>query len=1332
MKLKKMNKILIIFCLILAMISGLIWNYLSSEQFANLVNQQINSNISKIPGLKLSIKKIQPLLFPPGLELSKIEVKYQQEPSTQFQLISDKVEVAFNLFDFFTKKVSINFIKIKDGSFSYLSQTKTQKVTAEQVSEQIKSISQKLLSLSKILPVKVDNLFVEKLNLLVDSELMSLNLLEFKVLNKKIVSNLELDFISGILSQKINYIHGSVIITEQKITLSNFRAYGAERNALINGEYSLSDDTYQGHGRFESNLKNIHNELSFSDIGKIYNGAADVIFSIGGKYSKYRIDSEIVLEDVKSDFINIDKLTSQLIYESDRSLRLSNVVIQENAGKLDVLNEFTIYDFIKREFIPEDVRLKAHRFQIKNILTYVQDSMSPLNAEITGILNFKLNKNGFSVDVKEDVQLDRVDVVISEDSAIKIESIKLQNSLFELNQKTFYMNVGILIDDGKMAFEGKIDSKALAIIGSAEKINLEKFDKFAFLKMKGSASFNIAFTGTPDSTQMDANLKFTNYTLEDFYLGEGRAHILFNFSDLNLLIPTLVGKVGVSNYTGQANLNLDKMIIKSSNIQFKDSSLSDILLFHAPISKSLNAYKNDVLGLLNLKYSVTGEMEVKKLSVNGSINADGISVFNEYFNSIKSSFEFKDFSLSAPSISIKKDNNYANAKLSYDLNSELFNFQINGGPFQMQRLAIYAKTPLKLESDFKFNVNYKSIGNDFEINSDVEMMNTRYETRSIPNSRILINYSKNKIAGDINLFDEYKINCNIELQNKNRSKCKLKLISDNLENVLGGLLGANIRQQDFDGEVDINGDFSFNYPNWSTLSTSLNLNKFFLRREDVSILIDKAVAFNIVNGQISKVKEIFTGNNANIAFHFSGDLATSYDFGISTTFKSSILSLISPKILRANGLLTVDAFLEDRKTLELPRVNIKSDDLEISIDQLPLNIKKAVFDSYYQSGTLHIKKLQADLDSGKFSANGSLTLEFPYPNISMNFQLEQAKINLFEFADTIFSGKGTITGSQAPYYLSGDVLLNRALVKSLPDTVSKAASNINNNPYLPRSSEMNLNSLLRLNLALKTQTPINFINNLMDMGMSADVLLQGPVTSPRAQGIVQIVPRKSKVYFKNSEYIITRGDMLFNFERSIENPEIDVSAQTNINNYVVKVRTFGALDSINFDFASEPPLSQQDILSLVAFGYTDDVSQRLSDVDRQNLSSIGVGQFLFGQLQINQKLKQSLGVELNLGTQFEMQSTSLLNARTSDGDSSGRVRSATKIQLKKQLSEEMELSVSSTLGGSIGQRQSMNLNYNINRNTSLEGIYEIKSNDEGEEDIIDKSVGADVKFKWSF
>jgi translocation and assembly module TamB len=40
-------------------------------------------------------------------------------------------------------------------------------------------------------------------------------------------------------------------------------------------------------------------------------------------------------------------------------------------------------------------------------------------------------------------------------------------------------------------------------------------------------------------------------------------------------------------------------------------------------------------------------------------------------------------------------------------------------------------------------------------------------------------------------------------------------------------------------------------------------------------------------------------------------------------------------------------------------------------------------------------------------------------------------------------------------------------------------------------------------------------------------------------------------------------------------------------------------------------------------------------------------------------------------------------------------------QVKKQLSEALELSVSSTVGGSITQRQSMNLNYNIKKNITL-------------------------------
>jgi translocation and assembly module TamB len=80
----------------------------------------------------------------------------------------------------------------------------------------------------------------------------------------------------------------------------------------------------------------------------------------------------------------------------------------------------------------------------------------------------------------------------------------------------------------------------------------------------------------------------------------------------------------------------------------------------------------------------------------------------------------------------------------------------------------------------------------------------------------------------------------------------------------------------------------------------------------------------------------------------------------------------------------------------------------------------------------------------------------------------------------------------------------------------------------------------------------------------------------------------------------------------------------------------------------------------------------------------------------------------------------------------GRTRSATKIELKKKLDEALNLSVSSTMGGSIGQRQSMNLTYNLNKKVQLEGVYELRTNAEGEEDIIDNSIGGDLKFRWTF
>jgi hypothetical protein len=38
----------------------------------------------------------------------------------------------------------------------------------------------------------------------------------------------------------------------------------------------------------------------------------------------------------------------------------------------------------------------------------------------------------------------------------------------------------------------------------------------------------------------------------------------------------------------------------------------------------------------------------------------------------------------------------------------------------------------------------------------------------------------------------------------------------------------------------------------------------------------------------------------------------------------------------------------------------------------------------------------------------------------------------------------------------------------------------------------------------------------------------------------------------------------------------------------------------------------------------------------------------------------------------------------------------------------------------------------VNKNVQLQGVFEKRTNAEGEQDVLDTSAGGDVKFRWTF
>jgi translocation and assembly module TamB len=161
---------------------------------------------------------------------------------------------------------------------------------------------------------------------------------------------------------------------------------------------------------------------------------------------------------------------------------------------------------------------------------------------------------------------------------------------------------------------------------------------------------------------------------------------------------------------------------------------------------------------------------------------------------------------------------------------------------------------------------------------------------------------------------------------------------------------------------------------------------------------------------------------------------------------------------------------------------------------------------------------------------------------------------------------------------------------------------------------------------------------------------------------------------------------------------------------------------------SNPSLSQEDIFSLLTLGVTSDFTKNLEEKDKASLTTIGIGTLLVDQLKINEGLDSTLGLKLSVLPEVSESDESPIQA--SQNDQSSKIKTATKLKIQKKVTKNVDLTFSNTFGGDDGSKQEMNIDFNINDRLSIQGVFEKES--DSDDDGEDSSVGADIKYKWSF
>jgi len=123
----------------------------------------------------------------------------------------------------------------------------------------------------------------------------------------------------------------------------------------------------------------------------------------------------------------------------------------------------------------------------------------------------------------------------------------------------------------------------------------------------------------------------------------------------------------------------------------------------------------------------------------------------------------------------------------------------------------------------------------------------------------------------------------------------------------------------------------------------------------------------------------------------------------------------------------------------------------------------------------------------------------------------------------------------------------------------------------------------KFDIAIKSKDPFLIRGNLANGGAIVDAKVTGTGLAPKIEGQVRLEQVEATLPFSRLE--IQQGFVYFNPDDPL-NPKLDLQGISLIRDYTIRVYVYGTADAPEAVFTSEPPLPQEEIISLLATGTT--------------------------------------------------------------------------------------------------------------------------------------------------
>ena len=484
-----------------------------------------------------------------------------------------------------------------------------------------------------------------------------------------------------------------------------------------------------------------------------------------------------------------------------------------------------------------------------------------------------------------------------------------------------------------------------------------------------------------------------------------------------------------------------------------------------------------------------------------------------------------------------------------------------------------------------------------------------------------------------------------------------------------------------DGDITVSGELQ--HP--ETIVVDGNFTKLLLTYENVQLENSGPIHLTSTRNNLKILNAGLKGTDTNV------DLSGSIQFTGRRTLAMKLNGSVDLRLLSAyipdvdvGGHVNMNASFEG--TLDRPRIigRMKLENASARSADFPTGLSSVQGDLVFDANRLFFENVTGEAGGGVLTLSGSVNYSERPLRYDVSARTDKLRIRYPEGLSWLLGGNLRLSGTLDGGLLSGKVVVRRV---NLNEGLESAGSLISSKDSGSSTSSSFLRNL-QFDVEATSTPDARMEWPGAHLEAEANLRVRGTAEHPIMLGHIHVL--SGDLYFRDNHYKVTRGDLNFANPFRLD-PNINVEATTNIQQYEITLNFSGPSSKMGFSYRSDPPLPGNDIVTLLALGQTGSESTIRSSGGSAQAGTSGATALLSEAIssQLGGRVERLFGI-----TRFRVDPGLAGIGATGTNQNAG-ARITVEQQVTRKLSIMYVSNVSST------QQQVIQVEYNVTRNLSV-------------------------------